>query len=327
MRDYESIVTHNDFDGVVSAALLSWAFDLDEIRFTGPIAVQNAEIPITARDIVSDLPYPLECGLWFDHHAGNLESVKLRGLDPSSIAGRFAIAPSCVRVVYDYLLDQYDEVPDDFAELADVSDLIDSFSYPTMEDWRADTAANRIDRAIKANSANRYAHERFLRDLVFMFRDLPLADIAEDPEIVRRAQEYARDELKMLEHIEKYGRFLPEDSAHELYVIDTTSFLQPARIDKKLVGLVHPGAMGYVELKSNFRSGKKSLDISLSLSLALSMQQSRHSKDMGEIVRLMNVGDGHAGAAAGVYPCKSGHEYQNAREELAHKIFELWRKM
>lgn len=319
-----AIVTHNDFDGLVSAALLSWAFDEDDIIFTGPLAVARAEVTITKDDIVSDLPYPLECRLWFDHHAGNLTEVKLRGLNPADIPGKFQEAPSCVRVIYDYLRDEFDDVPEDYAELADVSDLIDSFSYASLDDWRADTPANRIDRAIKASSANRRAHEQFLRDLTFMFRDLPLAEIAETELIKARAAGYAGEEAVMLEHIQKYGKSIPADSAGELIFVDTTPFVNAARIDKKLIGLIHPQALGYVELKPVFRSGQKSLDISVTLSLALQMQHREHRKDMSEIVRELNIGDGHAGAAAGVWKCKNGSDYQKQRTDLPQRIWELW---
>jgi len=323
MPDYSSIVTHYDFDGLGSAALLSWAFDVEEIRFAGPIAIAKAEISITRDDIVSDLPYPLECGLWFDHHTGNLAELDLRGIDPKTIPGRFAPAPSCVRVVYDYLRSDGD-LPEDYAELAREADIIDSFSYPDLEAWRADTPTNRVDRAIKASSPSRREQENFQREVVFMMRDMPLTEIAEDEEINSRAARYAYEEGIMLENIRKYGH--PLGNNGELFVVDTTSFINLARIDKKLIGLVHPGARGYVELKPVFRSGKKTLDISVSLSLALSMQQVTHKKDVGEIVRELNIGDGHIGAAAGVWHCASAHEFQKAKEELPQKILDLWVK-
>jgi hypothetical protein len=325
-QSYSSIVTHNDFDGLGSAAILSWAFGIEEIRFTGPIAVGKAEIAISLEDIVSDLPYPVECGLWFDHHAGNAEEVKLRGIDPQTIPGRFAIAPSCVRVVYDYFTES-EELPEDFAELATAGDLIDSFAYPSLDAWREDTPANRIDRALKSSSENRREHERFLREVTFLMRDLPLAEIAEEEIIRSRAERYAQEEVRMLDLIEKYGRTLPEDVACELFIVDFTAFSNPARIDKKLIGLLHPKARGYVEMKPVFRSGTKTFNIAVSLSLALSMQQHTHKKDMAEIMRLLNIGDGHAGAAAGVWQCKSTREFQIMKEELPRKILELWKRM
>jgi hypothetical protein len=322
MSTCTSIVTHFDFDGLGSAALLSWAYDIEDIRFAGPITIAKAEISVSRDDIVSDLPYPVECGMWFDHHTGNVAELELRGIDVKSIPGRFAPAPSCVRVVFDFLKEQGD-LPEDFSELASEADIIDSFSYPDLDAWRADTPANRIDRALKASTQNRRDQDAFQREMVFMMRDLPLAEIAEVEEVIERAARYTREEEVMLENIRKYGRVL--EGSDDLYVVDTTAFLNPARIDKKLIGLVHPEARGYVELKPVFRGGQKTHDISVSLSLALSMQQNPHRKDMGEIVRELNIGDGHIGASAGVWRASSAHEFQKAKQELPQKILELWR--
>ena len=328
MAELTSIVTHDDFDGIAGAAILSWGFDISDIRFAGPITIAKAEIPVTLADIVCDLPYPLECGMWFDHHAGNLEEVKLRGIDPATIKGRFAEAPSCVRVILDYFCEHdAGEIPEDFEELAVVADLIDSFSYPSLEEWRADAPANRIDRAIKFSSPSRAEHAELLRSLVYDLRDLPLAEVADQELIVSRAAGYGDTERKMLENIEKYRLILPEDTEHEFYFVDMTSFSQPARIDKKLIGLVDPAAKCYVELKPVFRQGRKTNNVAVGISLALNMQQSEHTKDVGEIVRLLNIGDGHKGAAAGVKEGNSAHDFQRARSDLPLKILELWKNL
>jgi hypothetical protein len=326
MSELSGIVTHDDFDGVAGAALLSWGFEIDEIRFAGPITIAKAEIPITLQDIVCDLPYPLECGMWFDHHIGNLEELKLRGIDAEKIPGRFAEARSCVRVIYDYFATQ-DSMPEDFSELADVSDLIDSFAYETLDQWREDTAANRIDRAIKSGSESRQAHARFLRSIVFGLRDLSLSEVASRDEILDRAQRYQLSEAKMLDTIQKYRVQIPEDSNGELYVIDTTAFLQPARLDKKLIGLVDRTASGYVEIKPVFREGRKSNNVAVSMSLALHMQQREHKKDCGEVMRVLNIGDGHRGAAAGVLQGSSAHDLQRARAELPGEILRIWKSL
>jgi hypothetical protein len=326
MSEFSSIVTHNDFDGLASAALLSWAFDLDNVRFAGPITIANAEIPITRADIVCDLPYPLECGLWFDHHAGNVQELALRSIDPAGIPGRFADAPSCVRVVYDYLAEQ-DELPEDYKILAREADVIDSFSFADLDAWRADTPANRVDRAIKASSDNMREHRDVLRHITFLLRDCSLEEAAADPLVRERAARYAREEEIMLETIRKYAKTLPEDADGELIFVDTTAFMNPVRIDKKLIGLVWPQARGYAELKPVFRSGRKTNDVSVSLSLALSEQRTECRKDMSEIVRELNIGDGHAGAAAGVWRSASAHELSKVREELPRRILELWKGM
>jgi oligoribonuclease NrnB/cAMP/cGMP phosphodiesterase (DHH superfamily) len=123
--DYDRIITHDDFDGVASAAICSYMYDIDKIVFAGPNTVTRSEIAITDHDIVCDLPYPLTAGLWFDHHTGNLGELQLRGIDSTTIPGAFADKPSCCRVVLDYF-SRDEELPEDFEVMADDADLIDS---------------------------------------------------------------------------------------------------------------------------------------------------------------------------------------------------------
>lgn len=323
-NELTSIVTHNDFDGVVSAAFCSWAFDIEDVRFAGPITIERAEIPITTKDIVCDLPYPLECGMWFDHHTGNLEEVKLRGIDPATIPGRFAAEPSCARVVFDYF-SQEEELPEDFARLTDEADIIDAFAFKTLEDWRRETPSKRIDTAMKANTPPR-EQRAFLRELVFMLRDLPFEEVAEEPQVIARAESYRAQEADMLEKIQQHARFLTEDEKHQLVIIDFLKLNHPVRVDKKLAGLVFPDAKGFVEIKPVFRRGMKTHDVAVSLSLALSMQHETHAKDMGEIVRTLNIGDGHSGASAGVRRCDSVFESRRAQEEILREVWRLWRE-
>ena len=130
----------------------------------------------------------------------------------------------------------------------------------------------------------------------------------------------------MLDLIESHARFLSEDKAKELVIIDLSKITRPARVDKKLAGLLFPDAKGYVEIKPVFRQRLKSHDIAVSMSLALSMQNETHAKDVGEIMRLLNIGDGHAGAAAGVRRCESAFESQRVREEILNEILRIWRE-
>src|SRR5512135_2224262 len=123
---YEKIVTHNDFDGVVSASLCSKVLGIQKVLFAGPLAIARAQITITEKDVVCDLPYPLQCGLWFDHHEGNRQELDYRKIDVKSLPGRFDLKPSCSRVVYDYF-SQGMEVPSYFLHAVDEADIIDSF--------------------------------------------------------------------------------------------------------------------------------------------------------------------------------------------------------
>ena len=41
-------------------------------------------------------------------------------------------------------------------------------------------------------------------------------------------------------------------------------------------------------------------------------------------MRLLNMGDGHPGAAAGTIRCKSKQEMLKKKEEILNQVFNLW---
>ena len=93
------LVTRSDFDGLVCGMLLRELDLIDEVKFVHPKDMQDGLVPVTPRDIVTNLPYVEGCHLAFDHH----ESEVARGggrahanhvIDPA--------APSAARVVYDH---------------------------------------------------------------------------------------------------------------------------------------------------------------------------------------------------------------------------------
>ncbi len=93
------LVTRSDFDGLVCGMLLRELGLIDDVSFVHPKDMQDGIVAITARDIVTNLPYVAGCHLAFDHHAS--EVLRHDGspranhiIDPG--------APSAARVVYDY---------------------------------------------------------------------------------------------------------------------------------------------------------------------------------------------------------------------------------
>ncbi len=146
---YEKITSHHDFDGIVCAALCSYIFKIENIVFAGPNNIARADLLISNRDIVCDLPYPLECGLWFDHHEGNLRELAYQNIDPQSLPGKFDLQPSCARVVLNFFSPNF-LMPAYFTGLVKQTDKIDSFNYLSIAEWRQVTPAHIIDSAIKS---------------------------------------------------------------------------------------------------------------------------------------------------------------------------------
>jgi nanoRNase/pAp phosphatase (c-di-AMP/oligoRNAs hydrolase) len=93
------LVTRSDFDGLVCAMLLREIDLIGDIKFVHPKDMQDGVVPITARDILTNLPYVAGCNLAFDHHASEVSrhgetAYANYVIDPS--------APSAARVVYNY---------------------------------------------------------------------------------------------------------------------------------------------------------------------------------------------------------------------------------
>jgi hypothetical protein len=91
--------------------LLKEVMDIDSIEFVHPKDVQDGKIAIGANDVVTNLPYVPGVGLWFDHHSS--EAVR-NDVDGVSFEGRFEVAPSAARVIYNHYQDErlrkYDEL-------------------------------------------------------------------------------------------------------------------------------------------------------------------------------------------------------------------------
>jgi nanoRNase/pAp phosphatase (c-di-AMP/oligoRNAs hydrolase) len=93
------LVTRSDFDGLVCAMLLRELALIDEIKFVHPKDMQDGIVPVTARDILTNLPYVEGCHLAFDHHASE---ISRRGDRTYTNHVIHPAAPSAARVVYNY---------------------------------------------------------------------------------------------------------------------------------------------------------------------------------------------------------------------------------
>ena len=93
------LVTRSDFDGLVCGMLLRELNLIDEIKFVHPKDMQDGVIPISARDIITNLPYVDGCHLAFDHHAS--EVTRMGDQDPHNHIID-PDAPSAARVVFNH---------------------------------------------------------------------------------------------------------------------------------------------------------------------------------------------------------------------------------
>jgi len=324
LTEYEKIVTHNDFDGVVSASLCSWVLEIQKVVFTGPLTITRSQITITEKDVVCDLPYPLQCGLWFDHHEGNLQELTLRKIDSKSIPGRFDLKPSCSRVVYEYFSER-GEFPPYFGKAVEEADVIDSFSYSSIEDWRRETPGRLIDLTLKAPFQSAEDKGNFMRNVVQQLRGRPIEEVSQLDFVQKRLKQYQEEEGRILRIIRDASYFIEQDENKEVVVIDLTSYQRRPHLIKNLAFLIYPEALGVLEVYNLMDYQRvKSNHLGFSMSLSINGNRPDQSKNIGEIMRALNIGDGHPGAAAGTFHCKSKQEMLKKKKELLEQIFRIW---
>jgi len=92
------LITRSDFDGLACAVLLKEAEVIDDWSFVHPKDVQDGRVPVTANDVLTNVPYAPGCGMWFDHHSSEDERLGL----PVTFKGACRPAPSCARVIYEF---------------------------------------------------------------------------------------------------------------------------------------------------------------------------------------------------------------------------------
>lgn len=113
------LVTRSDFDGLACAVLLKAAGLVTEYKFAHPKDIQDGLVEVTQNDILANVPYVPNCGMWFDHHVSEEErvgNVEFRGSSKSS--------PSCARVIWDYFggHDAFSPFFDDMLAVVDKTD-------------------------------------------------------------------------------------------------------------------------------------------------------------------------------------------------------------
>ena len=321
---YEKIVTHNDFDGIVSASLCSWVLKIQKVIFAGPLTITHSQITITEKDVVCDLPYPLQCGLWFDHHEGNLQELTLRKIDAQSIPGRFDLKPSCSRVVYEYFSER-EEFPSYFLKAVEEADVIDSFSYSSIEDWRKETPGRVIDLTLKVPFTSAEDQASYMRDLVQQLRNHSIEEVSHLDLVQKWLKKYREEEGQMLRMIQNSSSFLEQDKLREIVVIDLTPYQRRPHLIKNLAFLIYPEALGVLEVYNLMDHQRvKSNHLGFSMSLSINGNRPDQSKNIGEIMRTLNIGDGHPGAAAGTLHCRSKQEMLKKKKEVLNQVFKLW---
>ncbi len=168
------IVTRPDFDGIVCAALLYEALDINKsVKWIEPGMIQKGTADIKTGDILANLPYHKNCSMWFDHHFSNKIESPFEGL--------FEIAPSAAGLVFKYYKDRFKK---DYSKLIYETDKIDSANLSMDEVLRPENYPYII--LSMTLSSRLKGDEPYWAKLIDLLRKKDIESVLKDPDVKKR---------------------------------------------------------------------------------------------------------------------------------------------
>ncbi len=195
------IVTRGDFDGLASSVLLTEVEKVREIRFVHPKDAQDGKVEADEEDIVVNIPYIKGCGMWFDHHVSEEGGVP----DIGAFEGRFEMAPSAARVIYNHYKDKQGDKLDAYGDLLEAADRLDSAQL-TMDDVTRPQGWILLGLTLDPRSGLGPEFRKYFRWLVEYVKELPLEKVLKHPEVKKRTDRVLKEQKEFKTILKKYAR-------------------------------------------------------------------------------------------------------------------------
>jgi hypothetical protein len=175
------LVTRLDLDGLTCAVLLTQCEAIDAIELVQPQDVSERRIPIGPEDVLANLPYHPQCGMWFDNHL----LTDPKAMPPAGFKGRYGKAPSAARLVYEHYVTQRPALQR-HEPLVSETDRLDSAQL-TLEDVVSPTGYVLLGLTLDTRSGLGSLREYF-DELLPAVRDRGLDEVLALPSVRERAQ-------------------------------------------------------------------------------------------------------------------------------------------
>jgi nanoRNase/pAp phosphatase (c-di-AMP/oligoRNAs hydrolase) len=228
MTEKYRLVTRSDFDGLVCAVLLKELGMLDEIKFVHPKDMQDGKVPVTDRDITTNVPYVPGVHLAFDHHAS--EALRVKDRPANHIISPDAM--SAARVVYDHFGGpaKLPRIREDMMTAVDKADAA-QFSKEDILEPKGWVLLNYLmdpRTGLGRFREFRIANYQLMMDLIDACLTKSVDEILEMPDVKERVDLYREHEPKAKEQIERcstvHGNLVVLDLRSEETIWPTNRF-------------------------------------------------------------------------------------------------------
>ena len=200
------LITRSDFDGLVCGVLLTELDLIDEINFVHPKDMQDGKVPVTARDITTNLPYVPGVHLAFDHHLSetirNTGKLKNHIIDPD--------APSAARGVYTHYggTKAFPRVTDDMMEAVDKADSaqVSRDEILNPKGWVLLNYLMDSRTGLGRFRDFRISNYQLMMELIDACTHMSIEQILQLPDVKERADMYFEHEGKFREQLKRCGK-------------------------------------------------------------------------------------------------------------------------
>lgn len=295
------LVTRGDLDGLTSAVIITMKEPIDEIALVHPQDITDKRVRITKDDVLANLPYHPDAGIWFDHHLLTDSNER----PPENFTGRYAVAPSAARLVYDYYLerDPDDEKLKALATLVHETDRLDSAQL-TPSDVEDPRGYILLGYTIDSRSGLG-AFTGYFKKLVEWLKAMPIDEVLAQPEVAERIERLRHDQ-------EEFKRLLERNSftLNNVVITDLREIKQLPTGNRFLVYTLFP------EQNVSLRVHWGPYHESVIAAVGHSIFNRTCNTSVGELMSRWG-GGGHRGAGTCVLPLESAAE---AIDEILYEL-------
>ncbi|MBL0388788.1 exopolyphosphatase [Tumebacillus sp. ITR2] len=200
------LITRSDFDGLVCAMLFKKMGMIDEMKFVHPKDMQDGLIEVTENDILANVPYVPGCGLWFDHHASELQRMG----EKVEFKGETRLSPSAARVVYEYYggREKFGPELDSIMEGVDKADSAQFSADDILNPKGWDLLSFIMDARTGLGRYRDYriSNYQLMEDLVDYCAHMSIDEIMELPDVKERVERYFELDREFRDMLQKYTR-------------------------------------------------------------------------------------------------------------------------
>ncbi|MCL2200227.1 MAG: exopolyphosphatase [Defluviitaleaceae bacterium] len=214
------LITRADFDGLACGTILMELGIIDSWKFVHPKDLQDGKVEVTENDVLTNVPYVPGCGMWFDHHASELERVS----EDITAEGVQYLADSCARIIYEYY--------DGESRLSHMEEMIKAVDKVDAAKLTVDEITNPhgwvllgfiMDprTGLGRNSNFTISNWKLMEDLMECCRDYTIDELLMLPDVAQRVEYYHQQSTDFRKMILKYSRVEGDVIITDLRGVDT----------------------------------------------------------------------------------------------------------